>query len=306
MILIITHKEDYTADFVIEKLNSRNIPYFRFNCEDLPNLNYSFNHESKFKFDIEGISSFSSVWFRRTKLPEISITDYAQKEFLLSDYETLFDNIYNLVDCKRWLSEPSKVYLAENKLYQLKIAQELGFTIPDTIVTNNTNSFKKFAKSQDDNIIIKPIRQGRIYTVDGVETIFTNVIDRNTIQNIHDYELTPCIIQEKILKDYEVRVTVVGQKVFSAKISSQENDATKIDWRREKTPFTVYQLPSEIENKCIKLLQRLNISFGAIDLIRNVEGEYIFLEINPNGQWAWVEMETGLDISGEIINFLSL
>mgnify|MGYP005827328847 CR=1 FL=1 len=98
---------------------------------------------------------------------------------------------------------------------------------------------------------------------------------------------------------------VVGDKIFSAKVNSQKNKNTLIDWRKEKNPFVEYALPSEIEQKCIQLTRKLNISFGAIDLVRDKDGNYIFLEINPNGQWAWIEIETGLKISDEIIDFLT-
>lgn len=102
-----------------------------------------------------------------------------------------------------------------------------------------------------------------------------------------------------------MRITVVSNKVFSAKVDSQKLDKTKTDWRKEKIPFEKYLLPNDIEKKCVELLQKLNLSFGAIDMIRNSNGKYVFLEINPNGQWAWLDMETDLNISDEIINYLT-
>lgn len=125
------------------------------------------------------------------------------------------------------------------------------------------------------------------------------------IETLEIYSLTPSIFQEYIEKEYELRITVVGEKVFAAKVDSQKQEETKIDWRKHKTPFQQYTLPKEISDKCVELTQKLNLSFGAIDIIKNKEGEYIFLEINPNGQWAWLDMETGLNISDEIINYLT-
>lgn len=305
MILVITHKEDFTADFVIQKLNERNIEYFRLNCEDIHKYNYCFTNSSDFKFSINNITEFSSVWFRRTKLPEIESLNKEQELFLLGDYETLFENIFILLDSKKWLSHPSFVYKAENKIYQLKVAKSLGFKVPSTIVTNNHDDLKNFIRLNNENVIIKPIRQGRINLEDGVKTIFTNQINKTVIENLTQYDLTPCILQNHISKEYELRVTIVGDKVFSAKVNSQENKNTLTDWRKEKNPFVIYDLPFEIEQKCIQLTKKLNISFGAIDLIKDKNGDYIFLEINPNGQWAWIEMETGLKISDEIINYLT-
>lgn len=305
MILIITHKEDFTADFVIEKLNEQNIKYFRLNCEDLNENNYLFGNSNNFYFSINGISEFSSVWFRRTKLPDIETTDQDQKIFLLADYESLFDNLFNLINSEKWLSHPNYIYKAENKLYQLQKAKEIGFNIPNTVVTNNHRQLSEFVSDNANEVIIKPIRQGRIQLSDGVKTIFTNQVGKEVLENLIEYDLTPCIVQNLIQKEFELRITVVGNKVFSAKINSQENKNTQTDWRKEKNPFFECEIPQEIENKCIRLLKELNISFGAIDLIKDKNGEYIFLEINPNGQWAWIEMETGLKISEAIINYLT-
>lgn len=305
MILIITHKEDFTADFVIEKLNERNIKYFRLNCEDLNAYNYLFDSDNNFIFSVNEISKFTSVWFRRIKLPEIEISDEGQKVFLLADYESLFDNLFSLLSSKKWLSLPSDIYKAENKLYQLQKAKEIGFKIPNTIVTNSHKKLSQFILKNENNVIIKPIRQGRIQLSDGVKTIFTNQVTQEIWENLNQFDLTPCIVQNNVAKEYELRITVVGDKVFSAKINSQENENTRTDWRKEKYPFIKYELPKDIQDKCITLVKALNISFGAVDLIKDENGKYVFLEINPNGQWAWIEMETGLKISDEIINYLT-
>jgi len=304
MILIITHKEDFTADFVIEKLNTLGIHYFRFNCEDINLYNYSFENNNEFNFTIDGKSNFHSVWFRRTKLPEVNLSTEAENLFILGDYETLFSNIFRLIKTKKWLSNPVHVFDAENKILQLKNAKSIGLNIPDTIIVNNHLALKEFAKKHS-QLIIKPIRQGRLKEVDGYKTIFTNKLKEEIISNIENYDLTPSIIQEYINKRYEIRVTIIGEKIFAARVNSQSNTATTIDWRKEKLPFEKYILPEDLETKCIELVKKMNLSFGAIDLIRDINGEYIFLEINPNGQWAWLEMETGLEISEAIINFLT-
>lgn len=306
MILIITHKEDFTADFIIDKLNQRSISYYRFNCEDINIESYSLQLENDFDFELNQNLSFDSVWFRRTKLPQIEIADQNERLYLLNDYDCLFDNIFNLINSKKWLSHPNFVYEAENKVLQLKIAKSIGLIIPDTIVTNNHDRLKKFIEKHNQDIIIKPIRQGRIDSVGNLKSIYTNKIDPYTINHISDFDLTPAICQEYIDKEYELRVTVVGEKLFVAKIDSQKLDSTAVDWRKEKMPFEDYVLPADVADKCIAIVKRLNLSFGAIDLIKRKNGDYVFLEINPNGQWAWLEIELGLKISDEIINFLTV
>jgi len=305
MILIITHKEDFTADFVIEKLNTNKISYLRLNCEDIFKDEFTLTLSPGLNLSINNVDNFDSVWFRRTKLPDINASNKGETLFLLSDYESLFDNLFQVINAKKWLSNPYDVYRAENKLLQLKVAESLGFSIPKTIITNDYLKLKKFIISSNNKAVIKPIRQGRVDLDDGTKTIFTNIIDEDVINKLDEFDLTPSIIQNYVAKKYELRITVVGDKVFSVKIDSQKSKLTEVDWRREKLPMQKVQLPNDIEEKCIGLLKKLNISFGAIDIIVDENGNYIFLEINPNGQWAWIEMETGLKISDEIINFLT-
>ncbi len=303
MILIITHKTDFTADFVINKLNQRNIAYKRLNCEDILSESFSFKFNETQQYSLLEENNYTSVWFRRTKLTEL--TDVSEEEglYVLNEVDSFLKNIFSTLSAK-WLSKPNSIYQAENKFLQLKIAQEIGFLIPKTIVTNSKLELKKFYEENNKDIIIKPLSQTRIQQKENLSFIFTNKVPDNLINEIEDYVLTPCIFQENVLKSYEIRVTVVGDKLFASAVSSQDDKETKIDWRRKKLEFTEIKLPSDLEALCFLLLNKLNPDFGAFDLIKTTEWKYIFLEINPNGQWAWIEMQTGQNISNAIIDFL--
>lgn len=305
MILIITHKEDYTVDIVVDKLNERNIDYYRFNCEDICEQGYTFKLGQDPQFLIGDISQICSVWFRRTKLPEVRSNSHAEKLFVLNDYDSLLANIYPLINTQKWMSEPKYIYRAENKLWQLKIAQAIGFIIPNTIVTSDRTQIRRFADKFSQRIIIKPITHGRLDDPSGRRNIFTNLVSSEHLDNLEEYDLTPCIFQEYIDKEYELRITVVDNEVFSAKVDSQANENSKVDWRKEKIRFTPYKLPVGIANKCVEIVKKMNLTFGAIDLIKTHNGEYVFLEINPNGQWGWIEFDTEMPISDAIINFLN-
>lgn len=303
MILIITHKTDFTADFVINKLNHQKIKYKRFNCEDLLLTPFNVKIDGSFKYSILDQSDYNSVWFRRTKLPEINNLSCENKLYILNETESFCKNLFSTISAK-WLSQPDAIYRAENKILQLKLAQKLGFSIPATIITNSKSDLAEFYEKNHKNIIIKPISQTRIQYKENPAFIFTNVVPDKYIKEIDKFDLTPCIFQENIFKEYEIRVTVVDEKVFAAKVFSQEDNETKTDWRKKKLNFHKTTLPEEIENLCIQLVKKLDLSFGAIDLIKTPDGGYVFLEINPNGQWAWIESQTEQKISDAIIKFL--
>lgn len=304
MILIITHKLDFTADFVVNKLNQRNLNYKRFNCEDILGLDCSISLDKSLRFSILGEEGYSSIWFRRTKLPEIKGMSLQDKRYVLNETDSLMSNLYSILDA-RWLSHPFAIQKAENKLLQLKIAKGIGFDIPPTLITNSKTELSDFYREHGGTIIVKPMAQTRVNDTEAPRFVFTNLLTQKHIDNLDMFSLTPSIYQREIKKDYEVRVTVVGRKVFAAKVDSQANSKTRIDWRREKLEFLPIELPKQICDYCIQLVESLDLKFGAIDLIKERNGAYVFLEINPNGQWAWIETQTGLKISDAIINELS-
>ena len=301
MILIVTHKEDYTADFIIEKLNRKKIKYHRLNTEDIGTKHKITFTEKNIKID--EYSSFDSVWFRRTKHPKIKFESKEEEKCFFDDFSTFLNNIWKCIDTKKWLSIPYKIYKAEDKLFQLRVAKSLKFSIPETIVTTCRQELKFFYKKHNGNIIIKPLNRGSFLSNNQRRLVFTNRLKKEHIEN-QVFLSFPIIFQEEIKKIYEVRVTVVADKVFAAKVESQKNKNTIVDWRREKLIFKAYNLPEEMEIKCLNLVKTLGLNFGAIDLIRT-DNNYVFLEINPNGQWAWIETETSMRISDTIIDFLN-
>ena len=304
MILIITHKEDYTADFVVEKLNARQIAYHRFNCEDCLDMNLSVRYDSSYpEILIDNITEFKSIWYRRTKLPNVSAQNREEQLYLMKETDAFMHNLFGLIHGK-WLSDPFCIERAENKFLQLSIAKRIGLLVPDTLIGTDRSQAKEFLHKYE-KVIVKPISFGRIYYTNGItKLLFSNVVPKDLIDSIEEYDYTPAIFQEYIEKDYEVRITIVGTSIFSAMVDSQLDPESVIDWRRKKRRFEPVNLPIEIEEKCFKMMNELGIAFGAFDLIKHKSGKYWFLEVNPNGQWVWIERDTDLKISDAIINFL--
>jgi len=307
MILIISHKEDFTVDFVVNKLNHKSIKYFRYNTEDLLNRNdiEILFKKGVFKFTFSYRDNIKSIWFRRIKYPDLNLLENNIKLFVFDELKVYLNNLWDLFDVK-WLSNPKYIYRAENKFLQLKEAQKVGLNIPNTLITSNKDAIKKFFYENKENVIIKPIYGNDFIEDNEYKLIYTNKIEKDKIEKLDKYLAFPSIYQNNILKEIEIRSTVVGNEIFSAYVDSQSEDNSKIDWRKKRLKFYKYNLPEEINYKCIELVKNLNLSFGAIDIIKDKDGNYIFLEINPNGQWAWIELDTGLQISNSIINYLNI
>jgi glutathione synthase/RimK-type ligase-like ATP-grasp enzyme len=209
-----------------------------------------------------------------------------------------------------WVSHPEDIRGASHKMHQLITAKKLGFDIPDTIVTNNPDTILSFYEKHGGNIVNKVLNRGYVDYNDGIfSLIYTNRVSKDELQkSVKSIKINPCLFQEYIPKLVELRITVVGSIVFAAEIHSQNSQRTKDDWRRydlEHTPHFAHKLPANIESLCRKMVKGYNLNFGTIDMIVTPENKYIFLELNPNGQWMWIEELTKLPISEALVSLLA-
>lgn len=314
-VLIITNKGDITTDFIVRELKTQGIPFFRLNTEEITKtISISFNVEkSEFIILDQDMNTvydcmkFTSVYYRRPGIPEFAINGLTKGEeiFMRNEFTFFLEGLYKVLKNAIWFSPIYAIREAENKLYQLLLAKKLGFRIPNSIMTTDYKGAFDFYISNSSNCIIKPIKSGLINEPKNDKVVFTSKIEKfpevtGSIQNC------PSFIQEHIKKRSDIRVTVVGNKIFSTEILSQENEDTIVDWRRGENVLKHHKtiLPAEVEGKCRELVSTLNLKFGAIDFILDENGNYIFLEINPNGQWAWIEYQTDYPISKEIVEIL--
>lgn len=314
-VLVVTSKTDFPTDEVIKQLYERGEEVFRLNTEDICNgvdlelhidsRNFCGSLSSQIR--TVKLHEVQSVFYRRPQRPELLHLDEAVRVFIQSELSAFTNWLWEAMRDCFWVSKPSMIHIATSKIDQLRIAPHLGFTIPKTLITNNPEEVLKFYRECDGRIINKVLGQGTVNKDGALFGIYTHRVTEEQFEHIESIRDVPCVFQERIEKLFEVRVTVVGKKVFAAEIHSQVNSRTKDDWRRydlENTPHKVHQLPKEIEDACIRLVVHYGLAFGAIDLIVTPEGQYVFLEINPNGQWLWIERLTGLPITKEIADLL--
>jgi glutathione synthase/RimK-type ligase-like ATP-grasp enzyme len=300
MILIVTNKRDLTADYLILELKKRHHDFFRFNTEDFPQkIQITWKHinrENDISFSVRNrrftSDDIGSTWFRRpiSPTPDTSIIKSEYKDFVVEESTYFLEGIWKTLSTF-WVSKPENIRKAESKLLQIRIASQIGLTIPETIISNIPSDISEFSSNHKD-IIYKPMKCGRITYPDQEKHIFTNKVTKEQIEKLHTVSLSPSIFQVNIPKIFDIRVTVIGKKVFAAEIHSQENQETKIDWRRnsgKELIHKIHYLPEELSRNCIKLVEELGLEFGALDFVLTPKGEYYFLEINPNGQWAWIQ-----------------
>jgi len=321
MIVIITNKNDTHADLLCEKMKARNIGFSRINTEDVltkMEITVEFDRTTDIKpnVSINNIQNLSridvdkarSVWYRKPKIAELSkgIREKSTIDFVREETKAVINGIWLLMKDCFWVNNPWVVQKASNKIYQLNLAKSIGFTVPKTIITNSPIKAKRFYEQCGGDVVAKVLTYGVFEEEESVSVILTNKVLPENIKNTDFIRLCPTQLQEYIPKKTEFRITVVGKEVFACEIYSQKSERTMIDWRNYggEIPYISAKLPPDIEEKCVKFVEELGLHFGAIDMIRTPNDRFVFLEINPSGQWYWVEEKTGLLISEALINLL--
>ena len=310
-VLIVTASYDIGAGYVLNAIRKRGTPVFRLNTDHFPsNVKASFRPPGEIIFSVDGKAvsgtSVKSVWYRRHVSPELPTDmDGGVRDFCERESRAFLDGVLAALPTERWMSFPQNIARAERKPYQLAIAARLGFTVPHTVITNEPASVLEIA--QRHRLVAKAVSSGYITSPEGNQAIFTSALQPEDFEELNGLALAPVTFQELVDKVCDIRVTVVADEVFAAEILSQERESSRIDWRATDDPHLPHcqhALPTKIASLCRELVTGLGLAFGAIDLALRSDGTYVFLEINPNGEWLWLEDQLGFPISDRIARWL--
>ena len=320
MILILTQPFDPHADHLSQMLDARGAEFARFDPADFPtraSLSVGYTSQGQMRSCLRlkeaaiDLTQLQSVWSRRPQppVPHDQIPGADTREFVTEECKAFVQDLWDTLPC-RWLpGHPAAIRRAQLKASQLRLAAELGLELPPTLVTNSREEFLDFYGQHNGNIVSKLIGSAFGRTVGDAASVlrYTEPVSKRDVGYAAALQYCPVILQAYVPKRLELRITVVGQDVFAAEIHSQQTHHTRHDWRRydlSHTPHLPHALPPEVQERCVRLIERLELCYGAIDMILTPDGRYVFLEINPSGQYLWIEMETGLPISAAICDLL--
>lgn len=249
--------------------------------------------EYEAQFDnLKGVFFRAPVFLRTQSKAELTVHEQLER----NQWSSFLRNLIIFKNAN-WINNPVSTYCAENKLFQLCIAEECGLLVPDTFVSNGTD----FNLESSKEYIVKSLDTALFYDVKNKKEMFTysNVV---TGAELQDYDLTsaPIFIQEFLNPKVDCRVTYVAGTLFPVKIL-QNGQGMYGDWRvrKEELEYIPFQLPVDVEAAIYKLMKKLNLNFGGIDLAI-VNEKYYFIEVNPTGEWGWLEVKTGMNISETI------
>ena len=294
--LILSSSIDFSTDLICYELHKRNKRFLRLNRDYFRKYEilYSLQESTMFvKIDemeysisndtIKGIYFRAPVFLRSHKKYNLN------EQLYRSQWSSFIRNLISF-DKAKWINHPVSTYQAENKMYQLKCAKEIGLNVPKTYIGNVLPQHI----SSCTNYIVKSLDTALFY-IDSQELFtYSSIVNGEELldANIKD---APIILQECLEDKQDLRVTVVGDKLFSISITNKGKNIYG-DWRKISKNDLVYKeinLPKDIATKILKLMKQLGLVFGGVDLAV-MDNKYYFIEVNPTGEWGW--LSSGSDI----------
>jgi len=319
-VLIVTKSDDNECiPSVINAIQERGGTAIRLDTDRFPteltlNIHLDGDRRQILMRDDDGVETdltqVESVWYRRTRFGGL-LPDTMDKQHKTAAAREIRATVLGMLAAlDAFKLDPLRlVRLAGNKQLQLQIAHDVGLETPPTLTTNDPNAVRSFYETNKAGTVAKMLSSFAIFDDEGKDhVVFTTPLKPENLQNLDSLRLCPMTFQVMVPKKLELRVTVVGDKVFAASIDSQASDRAKVDWRREGEAlleqWTPYDLPADVQQRILRLMDHFGLNYGAIDIIVTPDDRYVFLEVNPVGEFFWLERCPGLPIGEALADVL--
>lgn len=319
LILIITNSNDPTVDVVTSKFDKMGLEYNRLNTDvfftEMTHEVYLGNTALEDKMLIVNggqklnLQCITGIWYRRPVTPATpaGVVSAQAIQYSMEEGDYFLRSLWKLLGDRKWVSTPHSIKYANSKLHQLRVARELGFKIPKSLATTDPDAVRRFYNECNGKIIIKPFATNVLEYGTEIAVMYTSRVTEEDMAHVDQVRKAISFFQEEVEKHHEIRVTVIGDDVFVARIDSQSDERRELDWRRtstEKAQWQVDDAPYWLKHTCRKMVALYNLSYGAFDFAVTDSGEYVFFELNPNGQWAWQELELGYPMTKSLAKAL--
>jgi glutathione synthase/RimK-type ligase-like ATP-grasp enzyme len=246
------------------------------------------------------MAEVTAVWWRRPQAFGIppAVSDPVHRQFAMAEAATAFQGMWQASDAL-WVNNVVRDAAAAHKPWQLELAKQVGMLIPETLITNDPDDARKFWAKHPGQIVYKPF-SASVYAWRE-----TRILREEEEALADSIRLAPVIFQKYVPAQVDLRITVIGEEIFAAEAHSQQGEY-KIDVRfNADITYKHHKLPAELKQKLLKFMRTLGLEYGAIDMRLTPEGDYVFLEINPAGQFLYVEQATGLPIAAALAAHLA-
>lgn len=249
------------------------------------------------------------IWNRRPAyVIDKTLLHPADHEYAESACRLFRRGFFDVIAPDAFWVNPNRAVIFGKKIRQHQLALGVGLELPDTLFSNDPVEIRRFLDRHGDRAVFKNERV--LPWRDGDENwwfFYTTIVGHQDLNDEDMIQATPGIFQEVAPKAYELRVTFMGRRAFAAKIHSQNTEHGKMDWRRSyrELKMEAIDLPPDVYERCIRLMERLGIVFGCFDFIVTPDGRHLFLEVNQMGQFLFVERRCDIPLLDAMAAFLS-
>jgi len=316
MILVLSYEEfEQCTDPVLDWLLYYDAEFLKITYQDI------YHSENDVCFDIDnkkliynGIDlteKVTTVYYRRfatnVKIPELRNafpTNQAKYE-VTNEMEHLIKYFYFLLGDKKWFPYPK--YVDIDKLTSLTMANDAGLSIPKSTVSNNKKCIQDFINEKPESIT-KPIKFSGYFNADNgyTYTVLTNKITNKNLSDTKTKHFFPTLIQEKIDYEFEIRIFYLDGEFYAAAIIVPNTKYTDVKrhFGKAEIHWVPYQLPKLIEDRLHKFMKSIKLNTGSIDMMKTNEGDYVFIEVNPVGQFIAPSRRCNFKIEKRIAEWL--
>lgn len=316
-ILLLSHSQDFfTIDRVQAALAKRQLTPLRINTDLFPTeiqISQAINQQTCHIHLVSEQISFSpkdvaAVWNRKVWSPKLpNDLDPQFYNGCLNESVKTFRIFLQNLEHVSWLDSIPIVQKANNKFWQLQVAQQVGLNIPPTLITNNPTDLKSFYESHQGEIVAK-MNTTLSYGMQSNDFfVYTSKVEKEHLEDADLLKYSPMIFQKMIPKAYELRIIYVNGDCFVGKIDATSSEKGQTDWRQSETNevrWQPYIVPDDLKDLLRLFMKKMGLLYGAIDVICQPDGQYIFLEVNPGGEWGMIEKYLEEPISEAIADTL--
>ena len=314
MILLVSNTGDATSNYFEQRAEERGVPITRLNTDVLAAVSVQFQVSGgtvagRLKLGGQNIAieEITSIYYRRPVLPDVPSSDVAQGQWTQNEIRCTWAGILHSLRSVRWVNHPLAISAAAYKPEQLVRASRFGLCVPPTILTNDPLEALIFCRYHDWQIVVKPVGHGELRgeSREDDRLVYTTALPEMTAEDLDDVRNCATLFQRRIPKMADIRVTIVGEECLA--VSMVQPAGRSVDIRRDNmrgVRYEVHHLPSAVRSLLVQLVRSYDLVFGAIDLVLDESGTYWYLELNPAGQWAWLEEHTQVPISSALLAVL--
>lgn len=306
-VLVISNSQDATADYLCDRLKDAAVAHCRFDTDTvLSSIGITVGPDGLRLYwggRFLRPSDVGAIVYRRPK-PFVPLVDgdTAQQSHASSEWAEAIEGFLAHVPSAKWINHPARNFAASHKSDQLTRAKELGLNVPLWLVTNNPDEARTFLKHHGPSLVAKTLAGGYLERSSPTDDtlLYTQAIDESHAHLFDRLPVCPVLFQTRVHKSADVRLIAIDDRLAAITLTATDHNGLQyLDIRRDNmrdVEYSLVDVPADVEKAVAGLMGSYGLRFAAIDFAIDATGRWVFFEINPNGQWAWLDLVGACDV----------